>query len=203
MNRIIRIVAIAVTLAAALPAAAQKAAQARVGLGIGLPTSELAASILGDPATGRGLSAPQLYVPINVTPNIRIEPQIGVFTIDDDASGDSMSIWSIGTGAFWLMPLGGNVSMYVGPRLVLSFFDAEEDLGGGDTRRTEGTDVLIAAAVGGEYAVHPRFSVGAEGQIGRTWIGDRDVTETGVTVTEQGGSSWSTQGIVFVRVYLF
>ncbi len=203
MNRIIRIVALASALAAAAPAIAQQqGSQARIGLGIGLPTSELAPLILLDFGGGAGIT-PQLYVPINLTPNIRIEPQIGILTLNDDATDSSASYWSIGTGAFWVMPLGGNVGMYVGPRLVLSFLNVEDVGGTGVVTKTEGTDVFVAAALGGEYSVTPRFSVGAEGQLGYTSIGDRDTTVGGVTVTTQGGSSWATQGVLFVRVYLF
>jgi hypothetical protein len=200
MNRIIRIVASALTLAAALPAAAQQAAQARVGLGVGLSTSEAPLLRAGVAA---GVIAPQLYVPMNVTPNVRIEPQVGVLSFHNDANGDDISFWSIGTGVFWLIPLGGDVGLYVGPRLVFSFFDEENVSGGGVVTKTEATDFLVAAALGGELWVHPRFSVGAEGQFGYTSLGDVDVTEAGVTTTEPGGSSWATQGIVFVRVYLF
>ncbi len=199
-----RIVAAAATLAAAVPAAAQQAqeTQGRVGLGVGLPTSEIAPLLATGIGVGGGIVAPQLYVPINVTPNIRIEPQVGLLTVHDDASGDELSYKSIGTGVFWLMPLGGNADMYVGPRLVLSFFREKNVGGGGVVTETTGTDVFVAAALGGEIAVHPRFSVGAEGQLGYTSIGDRDVTAAGVTVTVAGGSGWITQGIIFARFYI-
>jgi hypothetical protein len=84
----------------------------------------------------------------------------------------------------------------------LSFFN-ERDEDGFDFVERDGTDLYIAAALGGELQPHPRISVGAEAQLGYFNIGDRDVTEPGVSFEEPGGSSIQTQGIIFVRVYLF
>lgn len=200
MKRIIRIAALGAVLAAAAPALAQQgSSKVHVGLGIGFPVSELAPLFA---ATGPGgLVAPQLYVPIDVTPSLRIEPQIGLFTSHDSASGDDISFKSIGTGVFYVAPLGGPVNLYAGGRLVLSFFKQENVGGGGIVTETSGTDVYIAATLGGEFWAHQRFSVGGEGQLGYTSIGDRDVSSGGVTVTQSGGSGWQTQGILFVRVF--
>lgn len=202
MKRIIHTVAVAMALASALPVAAQQSTKPFIGLGVGLPTSELG-TVAGVFGIDGGVVAPQLYVPINVLPNLRIEPQIGFLTWSDDATGDERSFWSIGTGAFWLMPLAESVNMYVGPRLVLAFFKEEEPTGIGVQKRSA-TDVLLAAALGGEAFLHPRLSLGAEGQIGYTWLGDvEETSETGQKSETPGGSSLATQGILFVRVYLF
>lgn len=202
MNRIIRVTALAAALAAAAPASAQQgAAKPRVGLGVGLPAAEFA-PVFAAGVTG-GALAPQLYVPINVSPVLRIEPQVGLLTSHDDQTGDEISFKSLGAGVFYVAPLGGPLNMYVGGRLVLSFFEEKNVGGGGAVTKTTGTDWYIAAAGGGEYSVHPRFSVGVEGQLGYTAIGDRDVTTPVGTQTQQGGSSWMTQGLLFARVYLF
>ncbi len=203
MNRIIHVFAAVAALACALPAAAQQRTQPLVGLGVGIQASELG-TVAGVFGIDGGLVAPQLYVPINILPNIRVEPQFGFLTWHDDATGEERSFKSIGTGVFWVLPFGGNADLYVGPRLAFSFFRQREPTGGGTFRKRSATDVFFAAALGGEVAVHPRLSVGAEGQLGYTSLGDVDVTsETGVTTTEPGGSSWATQGVLFVRVYLF
>ncbi len=203
MNRIIHVFAAVAALACAMPAAAQQRTQPFVGLGVGLPVSELG-TIAGVFGIDGGLVAPQLYVPINLTPNVRVEPQFGFLTWHDDATGEERSFKSVGTGVFFVMPFGENADLYVGPRLALSFFRQREPAGAGLFVKRSATDVFFAAALGGEVAVHPRLSVGAEGQLGYTSLGDVDVTdETGATRTVPGGSSWATQGVLFVRVYLF
>ncbi len=199
MKTMLRLAAVVAAVALAVPAAAQESTSGRVGIGVGLPTSELGALFTGGDAT---LPA-QIYVPINLLPNLRVEPQIGILSVDRDDTFE-LSVWSIGAGVFYMMPLGQQAQLYVGPRLVLSLFNEKDWDGPFDVTEREGTDLYIAAALGGELQPHPRISVGAEAQLGYFNIGDRDVTRTGnPTVTEPGGSSIQTQGVIFVRVYLF
>jgi hypothetical protein len=207
MKKTLRIAALAVALSLAGAASAQQAQPAssahrtRVGIGVGLPTNEFSTIVAGGADLGVGI-VPQLYVPIDLTPRFRLEPQVGILTVDQDGGTDT-SIWSIGAGAFYLMPLGQQAQLYVGPRLLLSFFHQDNPVGGGIVEKTSGTDWFLAAALGGELMPHPRIGVGAEAQLGRWGIGDRETKATGFpTQTTPGGSSWQTQGIIFVRVYL-
>lgn len=197
MKKTFRLAAALAAIALAVPAAAQESSSGKVGIGVGLPTSELGALFTDGDAS---LPA-QIYVPINLLPNLRLEPQIGVLSVNRDDNYD-LSIWSIGAGVFYMMPLGQQAQLYVGPRLVLSFYDRKDYDGPTLDRETEGTDLYLAAALGGELQPHPRISVGAEAQLGYFNIGDRDVTRPGVSYTEPGGSSIQTQGVIFVRVYL-
>lgn len=202
MKTMLRTAAIAVALTLAGAASAQQASQARaprLGIGIGLPTSELGALIAGGGTSG---IAPQIYVPINVTPKLRVEPQIGILTLNEDSGTDS-SFFSLGAGAFYAMDLGDRALLYVGPRLILGFFNSKEPFGGGVTAKTSRTDWYIGAALGGEAFLHPRLSLGGEAQLGRWGIGDEETKVPGFpTDTQPGGSSVQTQGVIFVRVYL-
>lgn len=199
MKKTLHLAAALAALALAVPAAAQESSSGKVGIGVGLPTSELGALFTGGDAS---LPA-QIYVPINLLPNLRLEPQFGILSVDRDDTFE-LSIFSIGAGVFYMMPLGQQAQLYVGPRLVLSKFNRKDWHDPGDVTEQEGTDMYLAAALGGELQPHPRISVGAEAQLGYYSIGDRDVTRTGLpTVTEPGGSSIQTQGVIFVRVYLF
>ncbi len=205
MKTPLRAAALAVSLGFAGAASAQQPAPSRgethVGIGVGLPTSELATllSSVGGGATPGVLPA-QIYVPIDVGRSFRIEPQVGVFSLKQNGGGE-LSYYSAGAGAFWLAPVAERAHLYLGGRLAVEWFRAESSGGPGVLTTTKGTDVYLAAAFGGEVKPHPRLGIGAEAQVGRWWIGDRSQTTSGSTTVEPGGSSWQTQGILFVRVY--
>jgi hypothetical protein len=207
MKTTTRLAAVALAaLALAAPAAAQQgqARPPRVGIGVGLPAGEFwtAAQLAGSSLPAPGGLAPAIYVPINVTPGLRIEPQIGYAGWSVDAGGGEGSLFGLGVGAFWVKPLAQQVQLYAGPRLVLQW--ASETGGGPTPQKREGNDLILAGALGGEFVPHPRFAVGAEASLGLVWVGDREVTEPGQPTTEDpGGSATLMQGTLFVRVYLF
>jgi hypothetical protein len=56
--------------------------------------------------------------------------------------------------------------------------------------------------LGGEYFISPKFSVGAEAQLGATFYGDVDEEALGVTVTvNRDLTSWQTNGVIFMRYF--
>jgi hypothetical protein len=173
-------------LAAALaPAAAsaQREAGRRVGLGVGIES----------------LNGGTIYVPINVGPSLRVEPQVGLLAFEGDP-GDDFSRIDLGVGFLFRMPVSPAVQSYVGPRLVLSFVSDEENVGGGEFQDASGIDVRVVGALGGEYYPHPAFSFGVEAQLGFTAVGDR---ETDAGLEDSGGTSIHTGAVLFFRVFLF
>jgi hypothetical protein len=82
------------------------------------------------------------------------------------------------------------LDLYAGGRLKLNFASFEPPGGPKDT----GTDVILAAAVGGEYYLVPRFSTGLEAQLGYY----------SASSAAPGGkaSGLFTTGLVFLRMYL-
>lgn len=193
MNRFTRIAIVAATLSAAAPALAQEKA-GRFGIGVGL--------------SGGGNLVPGtvVFVPLNIAPNFRIEPFLGIdrFDIDPDpvlVDGKSSTV-SLGAGAFYLARIVPQVQMYLGGRLGFIFESFEEASATPD--EWDRRDFLLAAALGGEYLPHPRIAVGAEAMLGYVAIGDTEFTPSGgPTVKGGGGSATQTQGTIFVRVYLF
>jgi hypothetical protein len=203
MKTPLRAAAIAAALSLAGAASAQQQpGRVRVGLGVGLPTSELSSLSSTAPAGSAGLLPAQLYVPIDLG-SFRLEPELGFIAVSQDG-GSSASYWAVGTGAFYLMQLAEQARLYVGGRLVIGLEDRKDvgGVGGGNlTSTTHGTDAYLAATFGGEVLLHPRVGLGAEAQLGHWWIGERKTSSGGVTATEPGGSSWQTQGVIFVRLY--
>jgi hypothetical protein len=162
-------------LALSLPAAAQdRAAQdraaerGRFGLGVSI------VPIAGTPTV-------ELYLPIAVSRELRLEPSLGIDT------GDDTSNVTTGLGVFVLSRLAPAVDMYVGGRVKLNFASVDVP-GGGDE---SGTDFLLAGALGGEYYLAPRFSLGLEGDLGFHADSDASGDDSGLFTT----------GLAFLRLY--
>jgi hypothetical protein len=202
MKTVLRIGALVAALTFAAPAAAQQQQQqqqqGRVGIGLGMPVNQLGQliGIFGGPSAS---VEPQIFVPINISPNLRIEPQFGYFKLSDDDDQTDTSSFTLGAGVFFVKPVAQQTQLYLGGRLALNWFRDEDQT---SPAKFEQTNVTIAGVFGGEYLPSPWFSVGAEAQLAYTSLGDPDVTDTvGVTTTGQGGSIFSTAGLLFLRVY--
>jgi hypothetical protein len=150
----------------ATPALAQ---DARRQFGIGISIT---------PEADAGLSPVEVYAPINIAPQLRLEPSLGLRT------GDDSSDITLGVGGFYVAPLAQQVDLYMGGRLKLNFADD-------DANDESGTDVSIAGALGGEYYLVPRFSVGLEGQLGFYALSDASGDDDGLFTT----------GLGFLRLY--
>ncbi len=167
-------------LAWAAPAPAQ---EARPAFGVGV-----AINALGAPDVAPTV---EVYVPMRVAPNLRIEPSLGIRTVNrPSAPGnqDERDV-TVGVGVFLLSRVSSPVDVYAGGRLKLNF--AKKSFFGGTS--DSGTDVSIAAALGGENYLSPHFSVGLEGELG--YYNNSSASFTG----EEDGLF--TTGLVFVRVY--
>lgn len=159
-------------LALALPAAAQEDKKTRFGLGVSItPESRTAPTF-------------ELYLPIDIGRNLRVEPSLGILTADfGDASASDITL---GAGVFLMRRVAQSVNLYYGGRFKLNF--ASEDDGVNDD---SGTDISIAGALGGEYYLVPSFSLGLEGQLG--FYSASDVSDD--------ASGFFTTGLGFLRVY--
>jgi hypothetical protein len=78
------------------------------------------------------------------------------------------------------------VDLYYGGRLKLNF--ASVDDGAADE---SGVDLILAGALGGEYYLVPRFSVGLEGQLGFFTDSEASGDDSGLFTT----------GLAFLRLY--
>lgn len=195
MKTTLRLAALSLALSLAAPAAAQQ--DPRGGIGIALSSLDF-----GSLFTGRSLPAAQVYVPINISPGLRIEPQVGFLRLEDDADPNAdTSVFTLGIGLLFMKHVTPQTIAYLGPRIAVSRTSqsVNDPLGPGTIDAT-GTDFRIAGAVGGEYLFSPSFSIGAEAQLGYTAIGDLDAGAAGDI---PGGSTFGTAALVFFRTYLF
>jgi hypothetical protein len=173
MKTTLRLAAALAALTLVLPAAAQ---EQRPTLGIG-------ASINPEAAFSPTV---EIYVPIRLGQQFRLEPSVGIFTRDRDAPGVDTSDVTVGIGAFYMMPIAAAADVYVGGRLKLNF--ASRDDGVNDD---SDTDLTVAAALGGEYYLVPQLSLGVEAQLGLYQLGDVSGDDSG----------FFTTGLGFLRFY--
>ena len=200
---------VAVVLLLSAPAARAQAqggrGQVHVGFGVGLEPVRPASATdhISPPAVG-------LYLPIQLTPAIRIEPSLALATFSQStaaaqASGPlSWSSLELGVaGHFYLVP-PSPVGIYLGGRLALGF-ESQKDVGAGanpPVTRTTATNLTLAGVLGGEYFVHHAFSVGAEAQLGLTFLGDRRVeAPNGTTTGLSRDGALATHGVVYLRYF--
>lgn len=163
---------------AAVMVATTASAQQRPMLGVGVSFNPFAQVLQLSPAV-------EVYVPIRLAPAFRLEPSMGIWTTDDDAGGGSSDI-TFGIGAFFVKQVAPAADMYAGGRLKLNF--ASED-NGVDTQSD--TDLVLAAAFGGEYYFAPQLSLGLEAQLGLYDRGDVSGADSG----------FFTNGLAFLRFY--
>jgi hypothetical protein len=178
----------------------------RLGLGVSVETTLLGSLV----PLGNAVLAPpvQLYVPIAVTPSFRLEPAFGLTTVTDKGSvpevtSDSISL---GIGALYVRPVAAQVQLLAGARFTAIWSSdqvPDEDAPQPTLIEAEQRNLVFALVLGGEYLPTPWFSVGLEGQLSLANLGDVDLTREsdGATTRIDGGSSVSTNALVFLRVY--
>ncbi len=176
-----KLAVVVAALASALPALAQEG-RSTLGLGISIVP-------LGAPDNAPTV---ELYLPLRIAPNVRIEPSLGIRTFDRPSTSgqpDERDL-TLGVGVFVVQRAAAPVDVYVGGRLKLNFARVESQSGVSDS----GTDVALAAAAGGEHYLFSRFSIGLEGQLG--FYSNSSASRSGE------GSGLFTTGLAFLRVYL-
>lgn len=152
----------ALFLAGAAATLTLNASAADVGIGVALSTTRLS-----DLAAN---STSAIYVPIELNDQMRLEPFIGRFDIDE--GGPKTSRTDIGAGFFGKMKRSPNVQMYYGGRLAIVM----GEIGGVDNN-----GMRIEPAAGLEYSFDKKFSVAGEVAV---FVEDLDVVDTSGTKTQ-------------------
>jgi len=199
-RQIVRALAVGAALAVAPAAWAQQAApqQLRVGFGVGL--EPFAPYNFFDRSVRAAAPGVGLYLPLQIGPHLRVEPSLSILTYSQNPAADVSAV-GIGTGVFYyFVPAQAQqAGLYAGGRLNLFFLKNTQNNGAGVDVETKETDLQLAGVLGGEYFVAPRFSVGAEAQLGLTWYGDQDVS--GQPSVSRDAFGVSTSGVVFLRFF--
>jgi hypothetical protein len=170
---------LAAALAALCLAGSAAAQERRPTLGLGVAIDPFADTTFPG-------STIQLYVPMQIAPNLRIEPSLGILTVDAPAGGTDSTDITLGIGLFVTRRVAPPVDLHLGGRLKLNFASVDDGV-----FDDSGTDLAIAAAIGGEYYLVSRFSLGLEGQLGLYQNSDVSADTSG----------FFTTGLGFLRVY--
>jgi hypothetical protein len=184
------------------PAVPAQSKNVSVGFGVGIePLGLLGVSPNGSPFSANSIATPgaSFYVPIQIGPQLRIEPSIGFRHLG--LNGGSENAWSLGVGGLFYFAPPAPTGFYVGGRLGLAHFSTSAGTGAAEVS-TSATDFTIAPVLGAEYAFASRFSIGAEAQLPITFVGNPSQTTGGTTVTNNvDRSGVSTNAVIFFRYF--
>ncbi|MFQ6615882.1 MAG: outer membrane beta-barrel protein [Fidelibacterota bacterium] len=168
---------------------ATKQGQTKWGIGIALVGGGIG-SLLELFAFDDGIAGPAIFIPIDLSPRFRLEPEIGLLTSSssDDGYSSSSTALSLGLG---LLPMSraGNVNVYYGGRLGITRSSSSYEYDG-DSEKDSESAFFVAAVGGGEYLLANRFTLGGEAQLRRFSLGG-----------DTESATISTRGLLFVRFY--
>ena len=181
------LLALSFTAAAQTTAAAPPSGRDRPVLGIGIGIVPFAAPTVNPGSATTTISRTvEIYLPISVAPNFRLEPSLGIASDDQPGGGTDTRDVTFGLGALYVGRLAPAVDWYGGGRLKLNFAHVSNPAGS-----DSGTDVQVMGAFGGEYYLAPKFSLGLEANLGL-------FSNSNVSGDDDG---WFTAGVAFLRLY--
>jgi len=180
------------------PVTAGQSRNVSVGFGVGIEPLGL----LGVSPNGFNIAQPgaSFYVPIQLSPQLRIEPSIGFRHLG--VNGGSDNAWALGVGGLFYFAQPTPTGFYVGGRLGLAHFSTTTGSGVTEVSDTA-TDFSIAPVLGAEFAFASKFTIGAEAQLPLTFVGNPSHTAGGTTTTTNvDRAAVSTNAVIFFRYFL-
>lgn len=155
---------------------------------------------------GVGITVPDIgvLVPINVSPHLRLEPFVDFFAgrVDFPVTLDTAweSSTQIGLGLFSVATPEDRLAVYFGPRIGYLHGSTKVNGSAGQSSTTS-NGWFLAGAIGGEYSMLSRFSLGAEAkvQFDHTSASSRGSGNIGPSLFAR---SWFSSGALVVRFYL-
>jgi hypothetical protein len=154
---------------------------------------------------GIGITVPDvgLFLPINVSRRIRLEPFVDFFSNRADYPVTSDTTWDaitrIGVGAFAMFQSPERVTVYFGPRVGLLHGSTKLSGSAGETS-TESSGWFLAASLGGEYGLTGRFSLGAEAKIQYDHASSTSSGSASIAPS-LFARNWFSSGALVVRFY--
>jgi hypothetical protein len=155
---------------------------------------------------GVGITVPDIGVllPINVAPHLRLEPFVDFFAARADFPVTSDTAWQsstqIGLGLFSVAAPQERLAVYFGPRIGYLHGSTKVNGSVGQTSTTS-KGWFLAGAIGAEYSMVARFSMGAEAkvQFNHTSSTSNGSLDIGPSLFAR---SWFSSGALVVRFFL-
>lgn len=148
-----------------------------------------------------------IYVPLQISPHLRVEPECGILSIRDNTTGNNaiqQQTWQyvrFGTGVFYTWQPIASTQLYTGVRGgLLRHTTARETTNDIIPKRESAQwSYYTGLCLGGEYYFSPHFSLGAEAQLYYVYIGNRNSTP--LAQGEAVRSILTNNATVCVRLY--
>lgn len=180
----------------------------RFGLGVSIGKEIAADLVYYEGIVLKTVDFPNFYIPIQVSPGIRLEPYFGYWKYSYKYSNASTykekySLMDIGVGVF-MTTWCGPVNLYYGGRIGMLKYSYSEESTGSDKYTQKRTDWVYGLAVGGEYFFTNNLSFGGEVQFNYMKMGDFKTNEDENDHESDYESSTSfifTRPLIFVRWY--
>ncbi|MCK4447446.1 MAG: outer membrane beta-barrel protein [Candidatus Marinimicrobia bacterium] len=166
--------------------------QVQFGLGIGI--SDIQKDIAPVFSNIRiAPTVPNVFLPINISPKLRVEPEIGYIQTSNERTNyeSSSKIFSIGLGIF-PMTLKCAINIYYGARIGFIHATSQETLNG-ESYEGSGNGFYVAPTIGGEYYLSNSLTFGGESQLRYVSYKEKDKESTSTFM--------GTRTIFFIRVY--
>ncbi len=191
-------------LLAAPSALAQGGTIPRVGLGVSISDAgEL--NVVGGPTAATSVITPTILVPINLSSRFRVEPEVGYFQNSYTSTSGVVSQTTtdtsarFGAGAF-LLTSAQRFTLSYGVRAA--YLRNSQSFAGASSSANSSTTVpgfLVAPAIGGEYFLSDRLSLGGEVQLRFTSLKATTAATFPATST---ATTTSTHGAFVLRFYV-
>lgn len=192
-------------LCAFLPVQAQQSGF-RAGLGIALNP---AAIVVNNTDMFLPVGLMNFYIPLQLEPHLRLEPEIGILTIDDaiqeqqDRQENTWQYVRFGMGVFYMWETADVTRVYIGPRAGFLWYTVSR------TTQAETSGTLSARqsswyaglCAGGEYFLSTHFSLGAELQLNYVSIGNAEQTPAPTVPAVTNRRIVTNNGLVSIRFY--
>lgn len=133
---------------------------------------------------------PSFFVPMQVSPAFRIEPEIGLARFD--VNGDRATAVQLGLGLLRTAGVAPQVGVYGGLRVQFQRFSVT----GGEAS----TNLRLAAVLGGEWQPVPQVALGAEAQA--AYLSADKGAPAGAGAGSTSATGLATAGLLFFRVFL-
>lgn len=142
------------------------------------------ASLAAEPTMGVGVGLSSdtttIRFPIDIAPDMRIEPEFGLAYADND--GNSNTDFALGSGFYLLNHPSQQINLYFGGKALVGY--TSYDYGNGNDDST--TQLRLGGVFGFEYLFDRHFSAGGEAG---AYIGFGDAT------------TFNTEGLALLRYY--
>lgn len=156
---------------------------------------------------GVGITVPDfgVLVPINVGPHLRLEPFVDFYADRADFPVTSDTVWQssteIGLGLFSVAAPEEQLAIYFGPRIGYLHGSTKFNGPPGQTSTTS-KGWFVAGAIGGDYSVVSRFSVGGEAKVQFNHTSSSSNGSSTSIGPSLFARSWYSSGALVVRFYL-